>query len=107
LKIENRLHIEERSKERLPTFGSWLSNCFISRDTKQSFSLPPPPSTQQSLVGLRVLSIEASRSYSDTRHSVGLLWTSDQPDAETSTWQHTTHPTDRHPCPRRNSNLQY
>ena len=26
----------------------------------------------------------------DTPHSVGLLWTSDQPHAETSTWQHTT-----------------
>jgi len=29
--------------------------------------------------------IEASQSYSDTPHSVGLLWTSDQPVAETST----------------------
>ena len=27
---------------------------------------------------------------SDTSQSVGLLWTSDQPVAETSTWQHTT-----------------
>jgi hypothetical protein len=34
-----------------------------------------------------------------TPHSVALLWTSDQPDAETSTWQHTTLTTDRHPCP--------
>jgi hypothetical protein len=33
---------------------------------------------------------EASRSHSDTSHSVGLLWTNDQPDAETSTWKHTT-----------------
>jgi hypothetical protein len=32
--------------------------------------------------------IEASRSHSDTPHSVRLLWTSDQPDAESSTWQH-------------------
>ena len=29
--------------------------------------------------------IEDSRSYSYTPHLVGLLWTSDQPDAETST----------------------
>jgi len=29
--------------------------------------------------------------------SIGLLWTSDQPVAETSTWQHTTLTTDRHP----------
>ena len=27
---------------------------------------------------------EASRSHSDTPHSVGILWTSDQPDTETS-----------------------
>jgi hypothetical protein len=37
-------------------------------------------------------------------HSVGLLWTSDQPDAETSTWQHTTITRDIHPCPWRDSN---
>jgi hypothetical protein len=35
----------------------------------------------------------------DTPHSVGLLWMSDQPVAQTSTWQHTTLTTDRHPCP--------
>jgi len=29
----------------------------------------------------------ASRSLSDTQYSVGLLWTSDQPVAEISTWQ--------------------
>ena len=32
--------------------------------------------------------VEASRSHSDTPHSIGLLWTSDQPDAETHTFQH-------------------
>jgi hypothetical protein len=42
------------------------------------------------------LIIEASRSYSDTSHSVGLLWTSDQLVAETSTWQHTTLTRDIH-----------
>ena len=31
--------------------------------------------------------------------SVGLLWTSDQLVAETSTWQHTTLTTDKYPCP--------
>jgi hypothetical protein len=35
--------------------------------------------------------IKASRSHSDTPHSVRLLWTSDRPDAEPSTWQHTIH----------------
>jgi hypothetical protein len=32
-----------------------------------------------------LLIIEAALSYSDTPHSVGLLWTSDQPYAETTT----------------------
>ena len=57
-------------------------------------------------VGQGLLIVEDSRSHSDTPHSLGLLWTSDQPDAETSTWQQTTLTTDRHPCPRRDSNSQ-
>jgi len=36
-------------------------------------------------VGQGFLNVEASRSHSDTPHSVGLLWTNEQPDAETST----------------------
>jgi len=50
--------------------------------------------------------IEASRSHSDTPHSVGHLWTSDQSDAKTSTWQNTTLKRHRHPFPRRESNPQ-
>jgi hypothetical protein len=42
------------------------------------------PIPQQPLVGQGLLIIEASRSHSGTPHSEGLLWTSDQPDAETS-----------------------
>ena len=42
---------------------------------------------QQPLVGQDLLIVEASRSYSDTPHSVGLLWTSDQPDADSSAWK--------------------
>jgi hypothetical protein len=42
----------------------------------------------------------ASRSHSlYTPHPVGLLWTSDQPDTETSPLQHTTLTRDKHPCP--------
>jgi len=40
---------------------------------------------------------EVPWSLSDTPQSVGLLWTSDQVVAETSTWQYTTLTTDRHP----------
>jgi hypothetical protein len=36
------------------------------------------------LTGKGLLIFAASRSHSDTPFSVGLLWTSDQPDAETS-----------------------
>jgi hypothetical protein len=61
---------------------------------------------QQPLVGQGLLIIEASRSYSDTPHSVGLLWTSDQSDADTSTCQHTTLTRDRHPSHLRDSNPQ-
>ena len=60
----------------------------------------PPPTP----VGQGHLIIEASRSHSDTPHSVGLLWTSDQPDAENSTRQNSTLTRDRHPCLRREPN---
>ena len=42
-----------------------------------------------------------------TPHSVGLLWTSDQLDAETSTYLYTTLTTDRLPCPRQDSNTPF
>jgi len=57
-------------------------------------------------VGLGLLIIEDSRSHSDTPQSVVLLWTSDQPDAETSTWPHSTLERDKQPCPPRDSNPQ-
>ena len=50
-------------------------------DYVQSFCTMP----QKPPVGQTLLITEASRSYSDTPHAVRLLWTSDQPDAETST----------------------
>jgi hypothetical protein len=42
----------------------------------------------------------------NTSHSVELLWTRDQPVAETSTWKHTKLTRDRRPCPWRDSNPQ-
>ena len=42
----------------------------------------------------------------DTPYSVGLPWTNDHPTAETSTWQHITLTSERHPCPQRDSNPQ-
>jgi len=52
---------------------------------------PPPTRRNSPLQWVRaVLIINASRSHSGTPQSVRLLWTSDQPYLETSTWQHTT-----------------
>jgi hypothetical protein len=78
-------------------------------DESQHFTkatLFSPSMAQQPPVGQGLLTVEASRSHSGTPHSVGLLWTSDQPHAETPTWQHTALTRDRHPCPRRDSNPQ-
>jgi hypothetical protein len=52
------------------------------------------PLAQQPLVGQGLLIIGDLRSHSDT-----LFWTSDQPDAETSTSQHTTLARDEILCP--------
>jgi len=50
--------------------------------------------------GHGLLILEVSRSHKNNAlQSVGLLWTSDQLVAETSTCQHTTLTTDKHPCP--------
>jgi len=48
------------------------------------------PTAQQPVVGQCLLITEASRSQSGTPHSVGIPWKSDQSDAATSAWQHTT-----------------
>jgi len=42
-------------------------------------------------VGQVLLVTDASRSHSDTPHTAGLIWMSDQPDSEIATWQHTQH----------------
>jgi len=59
------------------------------------------PMAHQPLLDQSLVIIEVSRSHSDTPQSVGLLWTRERPVAQTSTRQHTTLTTDRHPCLRR------
>jgi len=54
--------------------------------------------------GHGLLILEVSRSHTTTHQLVGLLWTSDQLVAETSTWQHTTLTTHKHPCRQWDSN---
>jgi len=48
------------------------------------------------IVGISLFVFEVSRSHSDTPHSVGLLWTSDRPNTETSTCQQPSQETDAH-----------
>jgi len=57
-------------------------------------------------VGQGFLVTETSLSHSDTQHTAGFLWTSDQPDAENSTLQHTTLTRGIQTFPRRDSNPQ-
>jgi len=57
-------------------------------------------------VGQGLFIYEVSVSHNDAPQLVGLLWTSHQPVAETSTWQQTTLTTDRHPCSQWDSNPQ-
>ena len=56
--------------------------------------------------GLLVLEVSRSRMTYDAPQLVGHLSTGDQLVAETSTWQHTTLTTDKHPCPWWDSNPQ-
>jgi hypothetical protein len=91
---------------------SWLVHCVPSVSFNASNSCNISPNfhiffiARHPYVGVCLLSVEVSRSYSDTPHSIGLFWTSDRSVAETSTWQHTTITRKIHPCHRRESNPQ-
>ena len=74
-----------------------------SRQSKILFYLFIPPPCHNNNYWARASSLSRLHDHTQT-HSVELLWTSDQPEAETSTWQHITLIRDRHPCPRRVSN---
>jgi hypothetical protein len=77
-RYEPNLYIKCRSFQSIYTWCNPMGN----RDVN-------PPTQRKLPVGQGPL-INASRSHSDAPQSVGLLWTNDQPDAETSTRQHTT-----------------
>jgi hypothetical protein len=59
--------------------------------------------TRQTKVGQGLLTVEVARSHLHTRHSVGLLWTSDRPDAGTT---RKAHKRQTSMLPWRDSNLQ-
>ena len=72
--------------------SGWCSGPFIG--------LFPPPHAACSLTRAMTSSfLRFGITHNDAPHSIGLLWTSDQPIAETRTCQHTTLTTDRHPRP--------
>jgi len=103
-----------------------LCSSFIGRETKRSSSssssnnnnnnnnnkslMPLVPSTttgiffhgSTALRGPRLCCPVFEITLRQTTHSVGFLWTSDQPITETSNWQNRKTHT-RHPCPRRDS----
>jgi hypothetical protein len=64
----------------------WLIN-YLSFTTQISVI------AQQPLASQGLLIVEISLSHLETPRSLGLPWMSDQPDAETSTWQYTTQTT--------------
>jgi hypothetical protein len=51
---------------------------------------------RQPPLGQDLLIHEVTRSQNDALQSVGILWTSDQLVAETTTWQHTTITTEKY-----------
>jgi len=66
---------------------------FLAEDRQRCTTWPFFFMAREPLVGQGRLIIEISRS-----HSVRLICMSDQPDAQTSTWQHITLTRDGHPC---------
>ena len=75
----------------LPTFRDVLTHVYhrvkISEFLTEFFS---PSVARQALVDHGLLIAEASQSHLYTPHLIGVLWMSDKPVAETSTWQHIT-----------------
>ena len=66
---------------------------------------PSPGHCPQPIGGQGLFIFEAERSRSETQHSPGLLWTSDQPDAENSCYTQHSQETDIHaPCGIRTRN---
>jgi hypothetical protein len=76
------LHVSQLATGILWVRSMELASCLPTGNW--DFMIPHPPMAQHPPVD-EVLIIVASRSHSDTPHSGGLLWSSDQPDAETST----------------------
>jgi hypothetical protein len=99
-------HERERNNKSLVKITYWgASWLFLVSDIR--FILLSLPLAQQPNAGQGRLILEISRTtHNNTSQSVRLLWTSDRPDAEISTWPHATLPRKRHTCSRRDPNPQ-
>jgi hypothetical protein len=76
----------------------------IFRKVNEIIKIHIPPSPNVALLASSFLRF---LNHTQRRTAVGRLpWMSDQPDAETSTGQHSTLTEERHTCPRRDSNPQ-
>jgi len=88
------------------TFGKRKAKNLINlghlRRWPDNLCLARQPQVDQASSFMRFL----DHTHNDAPQSVGLLWTSDQPEAETCTWQHTTLTTDKHPLAQWDSNPQ-
>jgi hypothetical protein len=86
--FKNALNTQSATKTQEHWFSSVFTTClhhFFYRSTAPS--------------GLGTPHCWRLHDHTQTQHSVGLVCTGDQPDAETSTWQHSTLTRERHPCP--------
>jgi hypothetical protein len=91
-------------------FLSCYTENILRNLTRMKNWIPPPPPSMTLKPPYWARAFSLSRLYSRTEidmpRSVGLLWISDQPDPEASTWLQLTLTRDRHPRPRRDSNPQ-
>jgi hypothetical protein len=92
--LEKKLEYNEEVHQLLKGFKKSLWFVWKEGLSYSDFFLPKQSMCRGTLLHLITL---------DDTHTVGLLWTTDQRDAETSTRQHTTLTRERQPCPRRDS----
>jgi hypothetical protein len=79
---------------------AWMLPSFMHLLYCRTYSnFPPPPQWHNSPFWARAPSLPWLHDHTRTHHTlVGLLSTSDRPDAKTPMWQHTTLTRGRHPC---------
>jgi hypothetical protein len=86
-------------------YWSWhVNQCVLIKSELKGSSSCYFYYSSTALVKQGLLIVGNSWSHSDTSRSVRLFWTNDQPDSETSTWQHATFVRNKHQCPRRDLN---